>query len=167
MKASTTRKRQLAYRTRRALRSIRSAQPKTVEETRALGITLIHEGTGAFRAAYRIHGTRLLIKFPRTEDGERVINSNHTRMEVKKIRALLKFPMWQKHLPPVYYFNSRDGVMVTKFYPVGKRGMAAKSAKSLLIGELVKVFCGVVLGDITPDNVRAERGNLMLIDLGY
>jgi hypothetical protein len=159
------------------MRLIRREQPKNVQEARALGIgAMVEVGEGAFRTAYRIHGTPLLIKFPlrfrhrlqETNGGPEVWNDKegktHTRMEVKKIRALQKFPMFRKHLPPIYYFNGRDGVLVTKYYS-GKRRI--ERAKSLLVSELVRTFCGVVLEDITPDNVRADRGNLMLLDLGY
>lgn len=162
-----------SYRTRRALRLIRKSQPKTVDEARKLGLgALIEVGQGAFRTAYRIHGTRLLIKFPLmfkydTQPGSwnDKEGKNHTRMEVKKIRSLLEFPMWRKHLPPVYYFNDRDGVMVTKYYRPRKKSVV-NAERNMLIGELVKEFCGVVLGDITDDNVRVDR-NLVIIDCGY
>src|ERR1700676_1544490 len=96
-----TQKRNRAYRTRRALRLINRALPKTVDEAQALGIgALIKIGQGAFRTDYRIHGTHLVIKFPVMFDyGDPAIprlrggvhdkeGKNHTRMEVKKIRAL-------------------------------------------------------------------------------
>jgi len=162
-----------AYRTRRALRLIRKGQPKTVDEARALGLgALIEVGQGAFRTAYRIHGTSLLIKFPlmfkynpQPDSWHDKEGKNHTRMEVKKIRALLEFPMWGKHLPPVHYFNSRDGIMVTKYYRPHKKSVV-DAERNMLMGELVKEFCGVVLGDITDDNVRVDR-DLVIIDLGY
>ena len=160
-KIRLTRKKHRAYYTRRALRIIRKVQPKNLlEASEALGMTLIHAGTGAFRSTYRIYGSSLLIKFPIDREGK-----NHTRMEVKKIRALQKFPMWHKHLPPIHYFNGRDGVMVTKFYPKGKH---PEYARNMLIGELTKWFCGVSLGDIGPDNIRSDGDdNLILLDLGY
>lgn len=174
-----TRKRRNAYRTRRALRLIRRGQPKTVEELERLGVgPVVGVGNGAFRAAYRIYGTSLLVKFPL--DVKHVVNDNspdwsnyegknHTRMEVKKIRALSKFPMWKKHLPPVYYFNSRDGVLVTKFFPKGKW---VEGAKSQLISEMAKTFCGITLGDLSTDNVRTTGNSkngrdLIVVDLGY
>ena len=159
-----TQKRNRAYRTRRALRLIRKGQPKNLLETNELGLHCVHAGTGAFRVAYRINGTGLLIKFPGTfalaKEGK-----NHTRMEVKKIRALLQSPIMRKHLPPVYYFNGRDGVMVTKYYPKSKW---VPSATNQLVSEMIKEYCGVILGDLSPDNVRTEPGNnLVIIDLGY
>jgi hypothetical protein len=166
-----------AYRTRRALRLIRREQPKNVHEARGLGIgALIEVGHGAFRMAYRIHGTKLLIKFPvefRYKDGDveggpevwhDKEGKNHTRMEMKKIRALQAFPIMRKHIPPVYYFNARDGVFVTKYYPRDGRSIYAIHS---LVSEMIKEFCGVVLGDLSPDNIRSDPYNLIFIDLGY
>lgn len=163
-----------AYRTRRALRLIRKGQPKTVDEAKALGIgALIEVGQGAFRTAYRIHGTGLLIKFPlmfnyktdNQDDWNDSEGKNHTRMEVKKIRVLREFPIIRKHIPPVYYFHGRDGVMVTKYYP---QTTWVRGAMNQLVAEMIKGFCGVTLGDLSPDNVRAEKyNNLIFIDLGY
>jgi hypothetical protein len=160
----TSREKNRAYRTRRALRIIRRAQPKTVEDARDLpigGLTFVDEG--AFRKAYRIRGTNLLIKFPlnRLDDVCKI----HTRMEVKKIRALREFPVIRKHIPPVYYFHSRDGVMVTRYYPKSKGLMGATHQ---LISDMIKGFCGVILGDLCSDNLRTKPyGNLIFIDLGY
>jgi hypothetical protein len=170
-----TQKRNRVYRTRRALRLIRRGQPKTVEEARALGMgTLVQVGQGAFRTGYRIYGTNLLIKFPLMYNygglkGEEIWHDkdgkNHTRMEVKKIRALLEFPIMRSHLPPVYYFNGRDGVMVTKYYTKSKWVL---SATNNLVTDMVKEYCDVTLGDLSTDNLRTEPvGNLIFIDLGY
>jgi hypothetical protein len=172
-----TRARNRAYRTRRALGIIRRIQPKTVEEARtALGMACVEVGQGAFRTAYRVHGTNLLIKFPimfnyPTHEGDNWHDregKNHTRMEVKKIRALLAYPMMAKHLPPIYYFNGRDGVMVTRYYPE-LQGVA--SATNRLVSEMFKEFCGVVMGDTSSDNLRTNgRGvwnKLIFIDCGY
>jgi hypothetical protein len=165
-----------AYRTRKALGIIRRSQPKTIDEARAaLGMSCRKVGQGAFRTAHRIYGTDLLIKFPfqYKAEGEPGEGSkwttwdgvNHTRMEVKKIRALMKFPLMRKHLPPIYYFNGRDGVVVTRYYPKPKGIMGATNE---LVAEMIYKFCGVVLGDIAPDNVRTTRGpNLIFTDLGY
>jgi|ERR1700677_150415 len=174
-KYRATQKRRRDYCTRRALKLIRRGQPKTVDEALALGLgPLIEAGTGAFRHTYRIRETNLLIKFPLkysypNGNGGKTWHSNegknHSRMEVKKIRALLKFPMWRKHLPPIYYFNSRDGVIVTKYYRPRKKSLYF-AERNILVRNLVKEFCGVILGDLTDDNVRVDD-NLVIIDLGY
>jgi hypothetical protein len=172
-KNRNTREKKRVYLTRRALRLIRKGQPKTVEEAASLGIGLDEVGKGAFRTAYRIRGTNLLIKFPLMynygasgrEDWNNKEGKNHTRMEVKKIRALMKFPIMRKHIPPVYYFNGRDGIVVTRYYP---KSRWVPSATNNLVYGIIKEYCGVNLGDITPDNVRTEPScNLVFIDLGY
>ena len=172
-----TRAKNRAYATKRALRIIKRAQPKTLEEAQALGIGHLQEvGQGAFRTAYRVYGTSLLIKFPITcrYRGEESVGGpevwhdhegkNHTRMEVKKIRILCSFRVMRKHIPPVYYYNGRDGVMVTKYYP---KSTAIVPATNTMLYEMVREFCGVILGDLSPDNIRTEGGNLMFIDCGY
>jgi hypothetical protein len=174
-----TRAKRCAYLTRRALRLIRKGHPKTLEETAALLIGLEEAGTGAFRAAYRIRGTDLLIKFPlkyrcesqETPGGSEVWHDkdgkNHTRMEMEKILALGKFPIMRKHIPHVYYFHSKNGVIVTRYYPKST-SMWVRSATSRLVSEMVKKYCGVTLGDLTPDNLRVKRYDCLIIaDLGY
>jgi len=177
-KYRATQRKRRARETRRALRLIRKGQPETYDETIALGLGLSQVGKdeGAFRAAYRIVGTTLLIKFPlqyrcrRLETGGSEVWSDkdgkhHTRMEVKKILALQKFPVIRRHIPPVYYFNSRDGVLVTKYFEKSRR---VRESVSRLLGKMVKQYCGVTLGDLTPDNLRAQSNDhLVIIDLGY
>jgi hypothetical protein len=118
------------------------------------------EGNGAFRRAYRIVGTNLVIKFPQI--GWEC--KQHTRDEVKKIRALSKYRSLKKHLPPVYYYNRRDGVMVTDYYPL------VSPAKNLgpMFTDLLYEFTGVVVGDLFGDNVRCKKpGQPVIVDLGY
>jgi len=165
-----------AYQTRRALRLIRKGQPKTLLETHELGLRCVHAGAGAFRTAYRIHGTDLLIKFPlryrcETDRGPEVWEDEdgkiHARMEMKKIQALEKFPIMRKHIPHVYYFHSKDGVTVTRHYPKSKL-KNVHSATNRLLSEMIKEYCDVILGDLTPDNLREiSYDNLIILDLGY
>lgn len=167
-----TKARNLAYRTRRALKLIRLNQPKNLLETHQLGLTLIHTGGGAFRTSYRIKGTTLLVKFPvildrpngETNDFE---GKNHTRMEVKKIRRLRKDRIMAGHMPPIYYFNARDGVLVTKFYKT-VRDWRTVSGRNRLMSKLIKCLTGVVLDDILGDNVKIDgHDKLIFVDLGY
>ena len=144
--------------TRRALRLIRKAQPKTNAEALAFGIGPLDKiGEGAFRAAYQIRGTSLLIKFPL--GGYKC----HTRAEVRKIQKLSQFKSMRAHVPPVYYYNSKDGVMVTKFYAKGARLLDMNEVVSKLIKELT----GVVLEDIVGDNVKSDGRHPVFVDLGY
>jgi hypothetical protein len=148
---------------RRALRIIRHTQPRTVEDLRNSGLILTEVGKrgGAFRQAYRIAGTNLVIKFPRKDWAD---SKEHTRDEVKKIRTLSQYRCFRHHLPPVYYYNERDGVMVTDYYPyVNWKG------PSIILADVVKEFTGVELGDVVGDNVRAKSklDNVVMVDCGY
>src|ERR1035437_6342269 len=121
-KYAATKKRNVQKATRRALRLIRKHHPATLLETSQLCLRLVYHGEGAFRKAYRIAGTKLLIKFPQTADRKTTsygytTDRCHTRSEVRKIKKLREFKSLRTHVPPVYYFNSRHGVMVTEFYP--------------------------------------------------
>src|SRR5208337_4505065 len=110
-KIRASRKRNTARRTQWCLRKIRKYQPKNLLETTKLGMICLFVGEGAFRSAYKIVGTTLLIKFPlmyQTDDHD---GKYHTRAEIRKIRALSKFKSLRKAMPPVYYYKSNDGVM--------------------------------------------------------
>jgi hypothetical protein len=167
--------RNLAYRTRRALKLIRKHQPKNLKEAQALGIGHLQRvGAGAFRTGYRIYGTSLFIKFPvicnnpySSDEVTDFEGKNHTRMEVKKIRRLRENKIMAGHMPPIYYFNTRDGVLVTKFYkPVLNWRM--DSGKSRILGKLIKALTGVTLADVIGDNLKIDgHDRLIFVDLGY
>jgi hypothetical protein len=155
----------------RALRIIRAKHFERFEDVKGSGITLKFHGSGAFRDAYRISGTSLLIKFPTpygkkgvltTTDGKR-----HTRAEVKKIMRLRNFEVLKDHLPPIHYFNSKTGVMVTTFFR-HRAAWILMCRFQDIVSEMVKELTGVVLSDICGDNVKInEKGRLVFIDLGY
>lgn len=177
-KVLASKKRNTARRTQWALRKIQKHQPKNLLEASELGLVCVHVGGGSFREAYKIAGTTLLIKFPITErkraggvdfgytdasDGK-----YHTRAEVRKIKALQKFKCLRKHMPPVYYYNGADGVMVTKFFKKARRDDWESRVAPILSG-VIKELTGVTLDDLFGDNIRmdTERDRLVIIDLGY
>jgi hypothetical protein len=156
---------------RRALRIIRKVQPKVVIQLEATGLRLREikqhtkkglKGNGAFRRAYEIVGTGLAIKFPRPDYAD---NAEHTRDEVRKIRELSKYKSLRKHLPPVYYYNGRDGVMVTDYYPF----VCPDKSKNAVLSDVIRELTGIHLDDIEGDNVRSrvKDGEPMFCDLGY
>jgi hypothetical protein len=163
MNATKQKTRNLGLAKRRALRIIRRSQPKNVQEARAAGLRLWEIGVncGAFRQTYRIWGTGLVIKFPREEWGDAI---THTRDEVKKIRALNEFKVMRRYLPPVYYYNGRDGVMVTDYY---SKVSPPKNLRPMFT-ELLFAYTGVEVGDLLGDNIRCKRnGEPVIVDLGY
>ena len=162
MNATKQKTRNLGLAKRRALRIIRRSQPKNVQEARAAGLRLWEIGVncGAFRQTYRIWGTGLVIKFPR-EEWDAI---THTRDEVKKIRALNEFKVMRRYLPPVYYYNNRDGVMVTDYY---SKVSPPKNLRPMFT-ELLFAYTGVEVGDLLGDNIRCKRnGEPVIVDLGY
>jgi hypothetical protein len=171
-----TKKRNTERRTRYALRAIRKYRFKTIEDARKELLGFVKVGEGAFRQAYRIQGTTLLMKFPVMDsygDGEGGwqddhLGKCHTRAEVRKIRALSKFRSLKHHVPPVYYFNSADGVMVTRYYPA-VREWVINSNKNFVLSNVIKELTGVTLEDISGDNVKVDtrRSKLIFVDLGY
>jgi len=155
---------------RRALRIIRKVQPKVVIQLEATGLKLREikirtrkgmKGNGAFRRAYEIVGTGLVVKFPRPDYAD---NAGHTRDEVKKIRALSQYRSLRPHMPPVYYYNGRDGVMVTDYYPF----VCTDREKNVILSDVIFELTGIPLDDVMGDNVRMkETGNPVFVDCGY
>ena len=155
---------------RRALRIIRKVQPKVVIQLEATGLKLREikirtrkgmKANGAFRRAYEIVGTGLVVKFPRPDYAD---NAGHTRDEVKKIRALSQYRSLRPHMPPVYYYNGRDGVMVTDYYPF----VCTDREKNVILSDVIFELTGIPLDDVIGDNVRMkETGNPVFVDCGY
>jgi|GEM_PF-3952006 hypothetical protein len=164
-KRKESRAKNLTKARQRALRIFRKEQFKNYEDA-AKRFTLkeIGKGCGSFRRSYRIMGTDLLIKFPRIDAGQRTEGKQHTRDEVKKIQILLKYKAFQKHIPPVYYYNRADGVFVTKFYP-GRKWIKARWTE--FVSKLVHEHTGIWIDDITGDNLKTDGNNLIFVDLGY
>jgi len=145
--------------------ALRLFQKHNFENSKQAGLCLQLEylGSGAFRDAYRIAHTDLLVKFPLGHDGK-----VHSRAEMRKNQKLGGYPFLKKHLPPVYYWNSKTGVLVTKYYPHAKL-RRTWDAMGVVIGELLKNLVGVEHTDLWSgaDNVRMDNGYLVFTDLGY
>lgn len=149
----------MTNRDRKALELIEEYQFKTASDA-SIYLSLDKVGEGSFRKAYRITGTTLLIKFPLGKEGK-----VHTRAEVRKIRRLSQYRSLRSHVPPIYYYNSKDGVVVMRYYntPLDLDGRA----RERLIRKVIKELTGVTLGDSVDDNVKQHRGRLIFVDCGY
>jgi hypothetical protein len=171
-KVRATRKKNTERWTQWALRKIRKHQPKNLLEVSELGMVCVHVGEGSFRRSYRIANTTLIIKFPIVECPYTYATDDdgkyHTRAEVRKIRALSKFKCLRMYLPPVYYYSSADGVMVTKFYKFATERDWAHNIGPILSGT-IKALTGVTLEDLFGDNMRLDKdkNRLIFVDLGY
>lgn len=151
-----------------AIRRIKKHRPKTYEDFAEAGVPLEIEslGEGVFRVVYRAHKLPLVVKFPLAGDGD-----DHTRSEVRRIKALSKYPKMRKYLPKVYYYDSRAGIVVMKYYPPMDKGLIKDASLERLAQNLVKDLTGMLLGDIHAGNVTTDTGQSngrpIFLDLGY
>ena len=163
----------MTNRDRKALELIEEYQFKTASDA-SIYLSLDKVGEGSFRTAYRITGTTLLIKFPvvvtHRKNGQVTGEDSkegqvHTRAEVRKIRRLSQYRSLRSHVPPIYYYNGKDGVVVMRYYntPLDLEGRA----RDRLIRKVIKELTGVTLGDSVGDNVKQHRGRLIFVDCGY
>lgn len=149
-----------------AIRRIKKHRPKTHEDFAKAGVPLESKclGAGVFREVYRVRELPFVVKFPLAGDGD-----EHTRSEVRRIEALSKYPKMRKYLPKVYYYDSRAGIVVMKYYPpMDKNNKDA--ALERMAQSLVKDLTGMLLGDIHAGNVTTDTGRSsgrpIFLDLG-
>jgi hypothetical protein len=154
-----------------ALRLIKKNRPKTHSEMSLLGLKLVHVGTGAFRAVYRIRGTDFAIKFLR--DGF----DGHSRWEVNNIRKLRVSKSLRPHLPKIHYYDKHAGVIVMDYYTKynKKRANMPHPARTYgditwereLLSDLIKELTGVDFSDLCDDNLRLDDKNIVkFVDVG-
>ena len=148
----------------KALKLIRKHAPSTPEAFRKLGFKLTYLGAGVFREVARIAGCDLVVKFPLDEEG-----IAHSLSEVNRIERLSKVPELKSHLPKIFYFDRKHGIVVMNFYAE----LTPADAVELLgkiVRKLVSKVAGVTMGDIHDGNVRRKRkgwDTVTFIDLGY
>lgn len=153
-----------------ALKLIRKNSPTSPEALKKLGFRLAPLGAGLFREVFRISGCDLVVKFPlRLKDGSSDEGIGHSVSEIKRIERLKCVPELKMHMPKVFYFNRKTGVIVMQYYP----DINAEDAVDYLgkiVRKLVSRICGVTMGDIHDGNVKLKRKGweqLVFIDLGY
>ena len=150
-----------------AIRRIKKHRPKTYEDFAKAGVPLEIEslGEGVFRVVYKAHKLPLVVKFSLWGD-----DKCHTHSEMRRIKALSKYPKMRKYLPKVYYYDARGGIVVMKYYPpMNKNSKDAPLER--LAQSLVKDLTGMLLGDIHAGNVTTDTGRSdgrpIFLDLGY
>lgn len=153
------------------LRKINKHRPEDVAALRALGIGVKYIGDGAFRIAYRILGTDLVIKFPIEEgsEGDRSGGIAHTRAEARRI-ARLSETVLRAHVPKVYYVDDKNGVIVMKFYEKSRTSARAHHFGQML-AKVVRKHLHINLRDLGHNNIRRTKDGWRTIgimtDLGY
>jgi len=158
-----------------ALEAIRYHHPKTERQLMVqCGFSLRPVGGGAYRDAYQIIGTDLIIKLPRCEGQsiERIEYSiEHSWLEVDAIRKVMKskakrWQMFKPLMPEILYFNHTYGTIVMpKYKRVGHKRHSDTIRK---LEYLVNRYHGVEDSDLHNAGNWAEDkdGNLKLIDMG-
>jgi hypothetical protein len=152
---------------RTAIRRILKSRPTTLAGFQQLGLSLKTIDAGVFRKTCEVEGLPLAVKFPLDKDGV-----YHSRTEMRKIARLSLFPSLRKYLPKIYYYDSKSGVIVERFYPNFSDDIDACEAVGNLAGVLLKELTGVKVIDIHSGNIRTknprrESPKVVLVDLGY
>ena len=145
--------------------------PKTLKDFKKIKLELIPLSRGAYRTAYRIKGSNVVVKIPVSDDSSNLV---HAREEIKAINQIKRFKRKNakiiKMLPEIYYFDDKSGVTAMKYYKK-IRGNLAYTVSGLVedIIELIYPKDTYVGGmDIHGSNVHVdENGNTIIIDLGY
>jgi hypothetical protein len=159
----------------RALTEIRFFHPKTERDLLVkCGFGLKALGEGAYRDAYQIIGTDLVIKLPirhRKSKARIEYSIEHSRLEVSAIDKVSKSKAkrWQmfKHLmPEILYFNHTYGVTVMPKYR--RVGHPKHTDAIVKLDKLVGHYHDLEDCDVynTGNWAEDKDGNLKLIDLG-
>src|ERR1700675_3136620 len=159
----------------RALKLIRQHRPENLLTVTNLGLNLIHVGSGAFRSAYRIKDTDLVIKFP--QESDKRYAKFHSAAEVRKIKHFTQYKSLRPHVPKIYYHDTKTGVIVMKrYYPISKsegplvnhHNDGEFDWRLLLIGKLIKDLTGKSFEDGSGSNLAVDEKNVLkFIDIGY
>ena len=137
-----------------------------------MGLKLVHLGTGAFRAVYRITGTDFVIKFETDWAG-----AGHSRDEVNNIKKLAKSKSLRPHLPRIHYYDPKSGVIVMNYYTRYNKTRANKphpartygdiTWERVLISDLIKELTGVNFSDLGAENFRMDKNDVVkFVDVG-
>ena len=159
-----------------AVRIINYWKPRTFEDFSRTGLRLTYISGGAFRKVFQIDALPLVVKIPIDDEGDYPTCIRHSIIEIRKLKALREFSVMRPHLPKVYYFDKRAGVVVMEY--VDDRKMKSDFADTeharaygmnVLVTRLIRAHTGVIVDDFGEDNVRFDKKTerIKLIDLAY
>jgi hypothetical protein len=159
----------------KALKLIRENRPVNLLAATCLGLKCVHVGFGVFRSAYHIKDTNLVIKFPQEPD--KTYAKFHSAAEVRKIKHFIQYKSLRPHMPKIYYYDPKSGVIVMKrYYKMRKTegplvnhwNDGEYDWRLLLIGKLIKDLTGKQFEDGFGSNLAVDEKNVLkIIDLGY
>ena len=156
--------------TRKIINCLKKHQPETVREVLIdCKLPLQFLGEGAYREAYQIVGTNLVIKLP-IHNGDLSLadcleHSADERSHLEAIRGDNKLkPLWP-YLATFHYFNPDTGVvLVEKYDPVPAKKY--RSQMNMIEGMFYDLMPGGD-SDLHYDNFGLDaKGNLKVIDCG-
>lgn len=163
---------------RKVVNRLRMWEPRNESDAlRVCELPLHFLGEGAFRTAYSIIGTPLILKIPQLLDGSEAydyegdeINIGHAAVEYRTYRRILfskdrAIKQLHPYMPDIYYFHEATGVTLMHRYEL-LRGKGAAS-KRREIQHLFSDTLGVCDADFHSENVGVdEHGKIKLLDLG-
>lgn len=130
---------------------------KTIEDMCMLGLNPVHIDTGSDRIVYRLGGLAIKIS--------RWANFTQTKNEIRCIARINDDPELAKfipHIPPLFYGDEINGVIVTEFYPM------KVSWDDEGYFDLASSLGHVGIRDLHVGNFRKKPdGPIVAIDLGY
>lgn len=120
-------------------------------------------GSGCFREAYEVGLSKVVLKFPQSLD-----DTFHSRLEMKRIAQLKQHKSIRPHLPKIYHYEPSTGVILMKKYkPIENEHSSAMWAMWRMIKRLIEGVSGRRLNDLGGNNCALDKGEIILLDLGY
>lgn len=153
------------------IRKIKKARPQNQKDFKAMGLTLVREGSGLFRSVMRIKGVPVVVKFPKASGKDVSYRSGkmHSTVEARKIAKLYRIPWMRRYLPRVYYHDKKSGILVVSWHKEFANDVDAFRALGRFTTKLLRQNHKVTVSDIHEENVRqgVDRKQIILVDLGY
>lgn len=146
---------------------LRAVRPTRVGQLRAAGLKLKLLGVGAYREAFKVTNSDVVIKFPASKTTSEGIK--HSAMEIKRIRKLRESSTLTPFLPEVIFYDRKAGVVAMRHYETFENFELQADALGKMIGKMMSRISGMRCTDVHTENVRRGRGKLdaVLIDLGF
>jgi hypothetical protein len=168
----------MSMRTQEALRRIKRHRPTSLNDFKALSLLGKYVGSGVFRETFRVKGTNLIVKFPLNEarsERKPVYKSGiaHTRTEMRRFYKLRRVKALRSHLPKIWYFDPRHGIVVMTHYAKfgGYGGRNKIELLGQVINKLMRQYAHTPMNDIHGDNTRMAGGKfnkrIVFVDLGF
>jgi hypothetical protein len=157
-----------------AIKKIRAHKPTSPSDFNKIGLKLRWLKSGVFRETCRIVNCNLVVKFPLPKSKRTVSRYNagkrHTKMEVARIKRLMKVPFMREYLPKVHYHDPATGTLVMSYHPPFVDKEEQVDAMGDFIQTLILKSTGVRCSDLHSDNAHKKNDTtrqVVIIDLGY